>query len=198
MCDLEQPEPVAADDVVGRAELEPGIRHLAQHAARRRSVAATPAGQQALAARLEDRDSRAGPKMGPSLREVLRRRRNVVIRGRDEKQIHRLRDLEAVATHQQQPECRDPTIVGRAAQLIEGGLARVERVHDALRFDGPGEAEGEVPGAWTEIAHHHARPEIEGRDHRVWVAQAILARSAGVQPPANRPGQPVKGVIHRA
>ena len=86
----------------------------------------------------------------------------------------------------------NPTIVGRATQVIQGALARVERVHDAIRFDGPGHAEGEVPGPWPEITHGHAGSEIEGRDHGVRVAQAILARSAGVQPSADRSRQTIE------
>ena len=47
--------------------------------------------------------------------------------------------------------------------------------------------------ARTEVADDHAGSEIEGRDHRVRVAQAILTRSAGVEPSADRSGQPVEG-----
>ena len=148
-------------------------------------MGAKPPGKEALAARLENRDTRAGPQVRSGLREILRWFRQMVVRGRHEEQIHRLRGLESVATHQDTPECRDPTFVGLATQVIEGALARVERVHDAVRFDRSREAEGEVTGAWTKIAHDHAGSEIESRDHRVWVAQAILACPAGEQPSAD-------------
>ena len=143
------------------------------------------------------RDSRIatlapGPKVFPSFCEVRRRVGQMVIRGRDEQQVHRLRDLESVTTYQHGPDRRDPPLVGRAEQVIEGALARVERVDDAGRFDLAGEPEGEVPITRTEIAYDDAGPEVEGRDHRVRVAQAILARSAGVQPSADRSGQPVE------
>lgn len=161
-------------------------------------MGAKPTGKQALASRLENRDARAGPQVCSGRREVLRPIRQMVVRGRDKEQIHRLRDLWPVPRHQHAPEGRDPTIVGRATQVIEDALPRVERVHDAVRFDRSGEAEGEVTGAWTEISHDHARSEIEGRDYRVWVAHTILACPAGEQPSADRSGQPVEAHYTRA
>ena len=129
-----------------------------------------PTGQQALASRLENRDTRAGSQVRSGASEVLRPFRQMVVRGRDEEQIHRLRGLEPVARNQHAAECRDPTVVGRATQVIKDALPRVERVDNAARFNRSGEADGEVTGTWTEIAHHHAGSEIEDRDHRVWVA----------------------------
>ena len=49
-----------------------------------------------------------------------------------------------------------------------------------------------MPGARTEIAHDHAGSEIEDRQDRGRVAQAILARSAGIQPTAYRSGEAVE------
>lgn len=159
---------------------------------------AKPTGKQTLTSRLENRDTRPGPQVRSGPREVLRRFGQMVIRGRDEEQIHGLRALESVARHEHPPECRDPTIVGRATEIIKGALARVERVYHAVWFDRSGEAEGEVTGAWTEVAHDHAGPEIEGRDHGVWVAQAILACSAGEQPSADPSRQAIEAHCTRA
>jgi hypothetical protein len=131
--------------------------------------------------------------MLPRFREVLPRVRQMVVGGRNEEQVHRLGDLETVAAHRHRPECRDPTMLGGTAQVVERAAARVERVDDAIRFDGAGQAEGEMPRARTEIAHDHPGPEVEDRDDRVRVAQAILAGPAGVQPPADRSGQSRSG-----
>ena len=82
-------------------------------------------------------------------------------------------------------------IAGGAQQVVERALARVDRVDDPVRLDRAGEPQGEVTHARPEVPHDHARPDVEGANDRVGVPQAILSRSTGVQPAADRSGQPI-------
>ena len=151
-----------------------------------------PTGQQTLAPRLEDRDRGTDPKVIASFPEVLRRLREMVIRRRDEEKVHRLRNLDLLRMHEHQTQGRDPTVVRHAAQVIEHALPRIEREHHAVGLNRAREAEGEVARARTEIADDHAGSDIEGRDHRVRIAQPILTRPAGVQPSPHRSWQAIE------
>ena len=94
--------------------------------------------------------------------------------------------------HEHQPEGCDFAVVCHAAQVIEDALPRIEREHHAVRLNRARETEGEMARAGTEIANDHAGSDIEGRDHRVRVAQPILTRSAGIQPSPHRSWQAIE------
>ena len=116
----------------------------------------------------------------------------MVVGGRYEEQVDRLGNLESIARHPDRPQVRDRAVSGNAHEIVERGLARVERIDDTIRLHRPGEPQGEVTHARPQVPHDHPRPDVEGANDRVGVPQAILPGSTGVQPAADRSGQPVE------
>lgn len=105
----------------------------------------------------------------------------MVIRRRDEQQVDRFRDLEPVPRHGDGAQGRQPASRRFGAQILERRGVGVEGVDDA-GLDRARQLEREVAVPRTEVADDVPPLQAEGIDDARRLAQAVLARAAGVQP----------------
>lgn len=153
---------------------------------------AEEARQNAAVPGFQDHEPRSLAKVAPHVGEVRRLLGEVMVRRRHEQEIDRLRNVESVTCHSDRSQGRDPSLLGSRHQLVERALAGVDAVDDAVRLDGPCHAKGEMAVSRPEIRDHHAGPQLEPLDDGARIAQSILTRASGVQPPPNRLGQTIE------